>query len=175
MNDGDLTDIGDAIPDYTYGLTLTAAWKGFDLTVFGTGSHGNRIFNCVNRPDYAASNKLKDFFYTDRWTPDHTNATQPKAGAADMDKYAVSDAMVFDGSYFKIKQIQLGYTLPKALVRRAALNNVRLYVSLDDFFTFTKYKGFDPEASTNATSGMGIDKGAYPLSKKLVLGFNIEF
>lgn len=175
VNDGDLTDIGDAIPDYTYGLTLTAAWKGFDLTVFGTGSHGNRIFNCVNRPDYAASNKLKDFFYTDRWTPDHTNATQPKAGAADMDKYAVSDAMVFDGSYFKIKQIQLGYTLPKALVRRAALNNVRLYVSLDDFFTFTKYKGFDPEASTNATSGMGIDKGAYPLSKKLVLGFNIEF
>ena len=83
--------------------------------------------------------------------------------------------MVFDGSYFKIKQIQLGYTLPKRLVSKAALSSARLYLSLDDYFTFTSYKGFDPEASANATSGMGIDKGAYPMSKKFVIGFNIEF
>ena len=92
-----------------------------------------------------------------------------------MDKYACSSAMVFDGSYFKIKQIQLGYTLPKKLTNKIAISNARVYVSLDDFFTFTSYKGFDPEASANSTSGMGIDKGAYPMSKKLVLGFNIDF
>lgn len=175
ISDGDLTYIGDAIPDFTYGITLTAAYKGFDLTVFGTGSQGNDIFNCINRPDYAASNKQKELFYTDRWTTSNPNGTQPKAGATNMDKYAVSSAMVFDGSYFKIKQIQLGYTLPKTLTSKIAISNARLYVSLDDFFTFTSYKGFDPEASSNSTTGMGIDKGAYPMSKKLVLGVNVDF
>lgn len=175
IGDGDLTYIGDAIPDFTYGLTLTAAYKGFDLTVFGIGSQGNDIFNCINRPDYAAANKQKALFYTDRWTSQNTHATQPRAGASDMDKYACSSAMVFNGSYFKIKQIQLGYTLPKKLTAKVAVSNARIYLSLDDFFTFTKYKGFDPEASSNATSGMGIDKGAYPMSKKVVLGFNIDF
>jgi len=175
VSDGDLTYIGDAIPDFTYGLTLTAAYKGLDLTVFGTGSVGNKIYNCINRPDYAASNRLKEVFYDNRWTVDNPNGTVPRAGATDMDKYATSSAMVYDGSYFKIKQIQLGYTMPKNLIKKIALSNARIYASLDDFFTFSKYPGFDPEASANATSGMGIDKGSYPTSKKVVLGLNIEF
>ena len=175
VSDGDLTCIGDAIPDFTYGLTLTAAYKGIDLTVFGTGSHGNKIFNCINRPDYAASNRLKEVFYDNRWTVDNPNGTVPRAGANDMDKYATSSALVYDGSFFKIKQIQLGYTLPKNLINKVALSHARIYASLDDFFTFSKYPGFDPEAATNSTSGMGIDKGGYPTSKKVVLGLNIEF
>jgi TonB-linked SusC/RagA family outer membrane protein len=175
VSDGDLTYIGDAIPDFTYGLTLTAAYKGIDLTVFGTGSHGNKIFNCINRPDYAASNRLKEVFYDNRWTVDNPNGTVPRAGANDMDKYATSSALVYDGSFFKIKQIQLGYTLPKSLINKVALSHARIYASLDDFFTFSKYPGFDPEAATNSTSGMGIDKGGYPTSKKVVLGLNIEF
>ena len=175
VSDGDLTYIGDAIPDFTYGITLTAGWKGLDLTVFGTGSHGNKIFNCINRPDYAASNRMKEVFYDNRWTVDNPNGTVPKAGATDMDKYACSSAMIYDGSYFKIKQIQLGYTLPKSLINKVALSHARIYASLDDFFTFSKYPGFDPEASANATSGMGVDKGGYPTSKKVVLGVNIEF
>lgn len=175
LNDGDLTYIGDAIPDFTYGITLTAGWKGFDLTVFGTGSQGNDIFNCINRPDFAASNKLKEVFYDNRWTPSNTQGTVPRAGAANMDKYQISDALVYDGSFFKIKQIQLGYTLPKQWVKKLCISNLRIYGSLDDFFTFTKYSGFDPEAAANSTSGMGVDKGSYPCSKKVVLGFNIEF
>ena len=175
ISDGDLTDIGNAIPSVTYGLTLTAAYKGFDLTVFGTGTIGNKIFNCINRPDYATSNRLKEVFYDDRWTPTNTTGTKPRAGAADMDKYAISDALVYDGSYFKIKQIQLGYTLPKKLISKVALSHARLYASLDDYFTFSSYPGFDPEASANATNGMGIDKGGYPTSKKIVFGLNVEF
>ena len=175
VSDGDLTYIGDAIPDFTYGITLTAAYKGVDLTVFGTGSYGNQIFNCINRPDYAASNRLKEVFYDNRWTAENKNGTMPRAGANDMDKYACSSAMVYDGSFFKIKQIQLGYTLPKSLINKVFLSHARIYASLDDFFTFSKYPGFDPEAATNATSGMGIDKGGYPTSKKVVLGLNIEF
>ncbi len=175
VNNDDLTDIGNAIPEFTYGITLNAAYKGFDLTVFGTGSHGNKIFNCINRPDYATSNKMKEVLYDDRWTPTNTTGTKPRAGANDMDKYVDSSAMIYDGSYFKIKQIQLGYTLPKNVLSKVGISNARVYGSLDDFFTFSSYPGFDPEAAANTTTGMGVDKGAYPTSKKVVLGFNIEF
>jgi len=175
VSDGDLTCIGDAIPDITYGLTLNASWKGFDLTVFGTGTHGNKIYNCINRPDYAAANRMKEILFDNRWTPDNKAGTVPRAGAADMDKYACSSAMIYNGSYFKIKQIQLGYTLPLQLINKLALSHVRIYASLDDYFTFSKYPGFDPEASANATTGMGIDKGGYPTSKKFAFGLNIEF
>ena len=175
ITNDDMTDIGNAIPNITYGITLTAAYKGFDLTVFGTGAAGNKIFNCINRPDYATSNKMKEVMFDDRWTPTNTNGTKPRAGANDIDKYVDSSAMVYDGSYFKFKQIQLGYTIPKSLISKVGISHSRIYCSLDDFFTISKYPGFDPEASANATTGMGVDKGAYPTSKKVVLGFNIEF
>lgn len=175
LNDGDIDYIGDAIPDVTYGITLNFGWKGFDLTVFGTGAAGNKVFNCINRADYPQCNKLKEVFYDNRWTPSNPGGTVPKAGAANMDKYQISDALVYDGSFFKIKQIQLGYMVPQKWTSKMYISNLRLYASLDDFFCFTKYPGFDPEVAVNATSGMGIDKGAYPSAKKVVLGFNITF
>lgn len=175
LNDGDVDYIGDAIPDLTYGLTLTAAWKGLDLTVFATGASGNDIFNCINRPDIPTYNKMKKVFYDNRWTESNRAGTVPRAGAVNMDKYCISDALVYDGSYFKFKQIQLGYSIPQHLLEKIHISHLRIYASLDDFFTFTKYPGFDPEAAANATAGMGVDKGAYPCSKKVVFGFNIEF
>lgn len=175
ITENDRTKIGDGIPSFTYGITLTAAYKGFDFTLFGTGSQGNDVFCCINRPDMLAWNKMKDYLYDGRWTKNHTDASVPRAGANNMDKYSVSDAMVKDGSFFKIKQMQLGYTLPKQWLNKIFINNLRVYVSLDDFFTFTSYKGFDPEASTSATSGMGVDKGSYPTSKKVVVGATVEF
>jgi len=175
ITDNDRTDIGNAIPKVTYGLTLNLAYKGLDFTVFGAGAAGNKIFNCVNRPDRQTANQQYDFWYADRWTPENTNATMPKSGYEGNDKYVCSDAMVFNGSYFKIKQIQLGYTLPQKWTKKILMNNFRLYCSLDDFFTITKYKGFDPEACSNSTSGMGIDKGTYPTSRKVVFGLNVEF
>lgn len=175
LSEGDISYIGDAIPDFTYGITLAASWKGFDLTIFGTGSHGNDIFNCINRPDFKASNKLKEVFYDNRWTVDNKAGTVPRAGAMLMDKYQLSDALVYDGSYFKIKQIQFGYSFPQKWLKKIFVNNLRIYGSLDDFITFTSYPGFDPEAAASTTSGMGIDKGSYPCSKKVVFGLNIEF
>lgn len=175
IGDGDLGYIGDAIPDVTYGITLTAAWKGLDLTIFGSGTAGNQIYNASFRPDQTRANHLKELYYNDRWTATNTDGTKPRAGANNMERYITSDAVVFDGSYFKIKQIQLGYTLPKNWIKKAFINNLRVYCSLDDFFTFTSYPGFDPEASANSVTGMGIDMGGYPTSKKVVFGFNIEF
>ena len=84
--------------------------------------------------------------------------------------------MLFKGDYFRIKQLQLGYTLPARITKKVAISNLRCYVSLDDFFTFTKYPGLDPEtASTNTTTGAGLDWGSYPTMQKVVLGVNVTF
>lgn len=168
IGDADKTYLGKGLADFTYGITLSAAYKGVDLIVFGSGSQGNDIYCCLSREDYAI-NKLAHFT-ANRWSETNTAGTNPRAAANDMSKYATSSACVFDGSYFKIKQIQLGYTLPKNFISRLALSNVRAYVSLEDFFTFTSYVGFDPE-----TTGMGLDMGSYPTSRKIVLGFNVSF
>ena len=91
----------------------------------------------------------------------------------------VSDLRVFDASFFKIKQMQFGYTVPRNILRKVALSSLRAYVSLDDFFTFTKYPGLDPETSNMGSSsngsGLGVDFGQYPISKKLVFGVNVSF
>ncbi len=172
ISQGDKRDLGSGIPKLTYGITLNAAWKGLDLTVFGTGTYGNKVFNCLNNVDYAC-NRLT-WFTEDRWTATNTSGTRPAANASNWIQYLTSDAVVFDGSFFKIKQIQLGYTLPRQIVRNFKVENLRIYGSLDDFFTFTDYPGFDPEV-TGVGSSLGVDKGSYPTSKKVVFGVNITF
>lgn len=175
INENDKTNIGNGIPTMNFGITLTAAYKGFDLVVFGQGATGNDIFSGTTKINFPKSNRLAEIWYNDRWTPSNTTGSVPRANCNDSEKYALSDAMVYDGSYFKIKQIQLGYSLPKNLIKKIGMTNLRVYASLDDFFTFTKYIGFDPEISSNATSGMGLDLGGYPSSKKLVFGINLDF
>ncbi len=173
VDENDKTMIGSAIPDFTYGFTLNAAYKNFDLTVFAAGSHGNDIFNLMSyRSD---DNRIKKF-YDERWTEDNpVNAKRPRSGCNDRSMYMMSDAMVFDGSFMKIKQMQLGYTLPKTILERTFITSCRAYVSLDNYFTFSSYPGFDPEATSGATSAMGLDKGSYPSSRKTVFGLSISF
>lgn len=175
ITEDDKTDIGCAIPDFTYGLTLNVAYKGFDLTIFGSGAQGGDIWTFLTRTDYPKRNRLK-LYYDERWTETNTTAPRPRPNCVDEDKYWYSDANIFDGSYFKIKQIQLGYTIPQSLIHKVAISDLRIYVSLDNWITFTSYPGFDPEAaSISATSGMGLDKGSYPISKKLTFGLNLAF
>jgi TonB-linked SusC/RagA family outer membrane protein len=174
INDQDMAIIGSAIPDFTYGITLTGSFKGFDLTVFGAGSKGNKIYNALTRIDRPRGNKLS-IFYDERWTPENMDASRPRPNANGEDKYWISDAAIFDGSFFKIKQLQLGYRLPKNVLSHLKIENCRVYTSLDDWFVFTKYPGMDPEASAGSTSALGVDKGAYPIAKKLVFGINLSF
>jgi TonB-linked SusC/RagA family outer membrane protein len=184
INDEDKVMLGSGVPDLTYGITLSAAYKGFDLLVFGAGQHGNQILFAFTRGDRPNSNKL-NYFYDDRWTPDNTDAGIPRPGATGMDNYYQSSGVVFDGSFFKIKQIQLGYSLPSGILEKVHIQNLRVYVSLDDWFTFTQYIGYDPETSgydpatsnfdfeTSPSATIGIDKGNYPIPKKVLFGINI--
>ena len=168
--------MGKAIPDVTYGLTANLAWRNFDFTLYGAGTSGNDIFTIMWSADRTYGNTLS-YFWENSWKQTNKNAMFPDMGVVAKDwKFWSSDAMIFDGSYFKIKQIQLGYTMPKNLTRRVAIDNMRLYVSLDDFFTFTSYPGADPEtATTGRTDAMGYDSGTYPTMKKVVFGLNLTF
>ena len=180
-NDGAITPddrdfAGSGIPDFTYGLTLNLGWKGFDLLVLGAGSQGAELLYAVTRADALQQNTLK-IFYTDAWqNASSTGYKYPRPDSSDK-FYRCSNLRVYDASFFKIKQIQLGYTLPRKLVKKLAMSSLRAYVSLDDWFTFTKYPGLDPETSHvgSAASGLGIDYGSYPISKKLVFGVNVSF
>ena len=172
IDDNDKVMLGKPMPDFTYGATVSLDWKGIDLTVFGSGVAGNQIFmalgyNTISYPLYE--------MWKDRWTADKsTSGKYAKPGVAG-DKYRVSDAYVFNGSYFKIKQIQLGYTLPKRITKLFFVERLHIYAALNDWFVFTKYPGLDPEVSATSTSGMGVDYGMYPNTKKTVFGISITF
>ena len=170
--DSDKRHLGSGIPTYNYGLTLNAGWKGIDFTLFLTGAGGNQILNALNNIDYT-SNRLT-YLTADRWTPTHTNGTMPAANASNYAQFLTSSGVVMDATYMKIKQIQLGYNFPQTLLRKIFIDQFRIYASMDDWFTFTKYPGFDPEIIGQGAS-MGVDKGNYPTSKKVVFGVNITF
>ncbi|MGN0195323.1 MAG: SusC/RagA family TonB-linked outer membrane protein [Candidatus Cryptobacteroides sp.] len=168
----DKMDLGSGIPKVTFGLTLTAAWKGLDAVVFLTGAAGGKIYNCLTCVDYPSNRLL--FMTEDRWTPENTNASMPAASASNWQQFLTSSGVVFSGDYVKIKQIQLGYTFPASFTRKFKVDNLRVYASLDDFFTFSSYPGFDPEVN-GVGSALGVDKGTYPTSKKVAFGVNITF
>ena len=176
LTEEDMTDIGSAIQKVTYGVTLNLAWKGLDLTVFGTGVAGNKIYNVLYRADTPMRNSLK-YYMDNAWTADNHNAKMPEVGQVAHDRnFWSSSASMFNGSYFKIKQIQLGYTVPKELTRKAFIKDLRFFVSLDDFFTFSKYPGMDPETATTSNNGAaGYDIGSYPTMKKVTFGATIGF
>ena len=121
-------------------------------------------------------NSLK-YYYENAWTPDNRGASMPDPQQVATDrKFWSSTASMFNGAYFKIKQIQLGYTLPAKLTRKAYVKNLRFFVSLDDFFTFSSYPGMDPEtATTSSSSSAGYDIGSYPTMKKVTFGATIGF
>ena len=177
--DNDKQYLGEGIPNLTYGITVNLAYKGFDFILFGTGAAGNEIYNLMVSADRPKLNSLTTYWDNSWGNPSVDKAT---AKYPDMKQvcnswdYFSSSAAVFDGSFFKIKQIQFGYTVPQSITRKALINDLRFFVSLDDYFTFTKYPGADPEtASYNSSTLRGVDSGSYPTSKKVVFGVNVTF
>lgn len=176
VNDNDRQFIGKAIPDATYGITINLGYKGFDFSVFGTGTIGNDIFSMLYSADRPKTNSLTHF-WRNSWKTPGGDAKYPESGKVANDWiFWSSSASVFNGSYFKFKQIQLGYTLPRNLTRKVMINDLRLYVSLDDFFTISSYPGCDPETATTGNfRTMGYDLGTYPTMKKVIMGVNLTF
>jgi TonB-linked SusC/RagA family outer membrane protein len=179
VGENDMQYLGEGIPNFTYGITANFAYKGFDLVIFGTGAAGNEIYNLMVSADRPKTNGLNTYWRNSWGNPNVNKATAkyPDAKQVATDwKYWSSSAAVFNGAFFKIKQIQLGYTVPRSLTQKVAVSDLRFFVSLDDYFTFTNYPGADPEtASLNSSTARGVDSGSYPTTKKVVFGVNLTF
>ncbi|HEX4876680.1 MAG TPA: TonB-dependent receptor [Chitinophagaceae bacterium] len=169
----DQTMIGSPHPDILFGARANVNYKGFDLTVFAQGQAGNDILMGFNRVDRSTANKPY-FFYANRWTGEGSTNTWFASNTSSPYVYN-SDMMIFDGDFLRIRQLQLGYTLPNKLLNRIKVKKARVYVSLDDFFTFTRYPGVDPEGGSNGGNSLGIDRGGYPIPRKAVFGLSFSF
>ncbi|MCJ7759216.1 MAG: SusC/RagA family TonB-linked outer membrane protein, partial [Gillisia sp.] len=168
----DITNIGDPHPDMLYGGQINLGYKDFDFNLNFQGSQGNEIYMLWNRTDRQFSNK-PSFLYDGRWTGAGSNASFPKADVGSDYLYR-SDLMVGDGSYMRIKQIQLGYTLPSEIVQKILIDRLRFSISVEDYFTFTDYEGLDPEAGSTNNQSQGIDRGVYPIPGKIIFGISLN-
>lgn len=176
VNSSDKQYIGNANPLFTFGMTNTLSWKGFNLSFLITGSVGNDIYN-ASRIEmigmYNGSNQITDVLR--RWRVPGQVTDIPKAG--ELDNLRASTRWVEDGSYLKIKNITLSYDFSGPWLReKLNISRIQPYITLDNMITFTNYSGYDPEMSqyTSATS-MGIDWGTYPNVKTVTFGVNVDF
>ena len=178
ITEADQTNIGSPLPKFTYGLTNTVNYKNFDLTVFIQGSYGAKIYNFLRwrleKMDNTYSNQLTSVL--DRYTATNTGATLPRFKTGQVNNVAVSDRYIEDGSYMRLKNIAVGYRLPANLIKRAKIANARLYISIQNLATITKYTGMDPEigAYNNDIRLMNVDQGHYPNPRSFTAGINIE-
>jgi TonB-dependent starch-binding outer membrane protein SusC len=172
INTSDYTKIGNPHPTFYYGGRINLSFKNFDLMVFAQGQGGNDIVMGFFRTDRGTANK-PEFFFKDRWTGEGSTNSWFRASTTGT-AYS-SDMMLMKGNFTKIRQLQLGYTLPGSVTEKMKVKNVRVYVSLDNYFVFTKYKGFDPEIGSSAYNTVGIDRGTYPFPRKVVGGLSFTF
>jgi len=169
----DRTFIGDPTPKYSYGFTATAAWNNFDIVVFGQGAGGNKIFQGLRRLDIQTANYSTKAL--GRWTGPGTSNDFPRLIDGDPNGNFINPSPFYlePGSYFRIKNLQIGYTLPQSLLRKATLQKVRVYVSGYNLITFTKYTGYDPEIGGGTNTS--IDRGFYPQARSFQAGLSVGF
>ena len=156
----DYTFIGSPHPSMLFGFGVNLEYKNFDFTLFAQGQTGNDILMGFNRTDRGEGNKPTVFLEDDFFAP-----------SIDGNGYT-SDFMVFDGSFVRLKQIQFGYNFENLL---NSIENVRLYLSIDDYFTFTSYPGLDPEIGSSFNDAIGIDRGVYPIPGRILIGASVNF
>ncbi|HJV32382.1 MAG TPA: TonB-dependent receptor, partial [Bacillales bacterium] len=174
ITDADKTKIGKGMPDWTFGLNLGAEWKGLDLTLFFQGAQGNDIYDFSQRGDITAMNRPS--WILDRWIGEGTSNKIPRMTAVNPNRnWRSSDLYIKDGSYLRLKTIQLGYTLPDKFMRKVSVQRLRLFVTAENLLTFTKYDGFDPEIAAGNYTNIGVDKGIYPQARTISVGANITF
>ena len=169
IDNNDLTNLGNPFPWLTYGLTASAGWRGFDLQVFFQGVAGNKIYNALReRTEGTGNSSQLSATMRSVWTETHTSGVIPNpfAGSHNRDN---NSRLVEDGAYLRLKNVQLGYTLPEKIVNKVGISRCRVYVSCTNLFTVTGYSGYDPEV------GGGVDYGNYPQSRTVQMGLNLNF
>jgi TonB-linked SusC/RagA family outer membrane protein len=181
----DRTFIGSPIPDFTYGLNVSLNWKNLDMNVFFQGVQGNEIYNIFRQQTWqipyfngsGVTNSVREV-YTQRWTGPGTSNTVPEVDYNDVNNYPFSsDFYVEDGSFTRLRNLQIGYSLPTQVSQSIGITNARFYVGAQNLFTITDYSGFDPEIGDRNQSPLlsGIDSGNYPLPRTYRLGLQVTF
>jgi len=181
IDDNDRTFIGSPHPDFTYGLNLGMEYKNFDLSVLFQGSEGNDIYNFTRFfTDFNSFPGAKSYRYQNSWSPDNTSGGLPQLTNNPAQHYSsASTYYIEDGSYLRLKNIQLGYNLPEALTSKIGVESLRLFIQGKNLFTWTQYSGLDPEINLQSYGGddvnldIGIDRGAYPIAKSVLFGLNL--
>nr|WKN37541.1 TonB-dependent receptor [Tunicatimonas sp. TK19036] len=180
LTNDDRTIIGNPHPDFIYGWNNTFRFKNFDLNVFFQGSQGNDMMNYTRfELDWLTGKNNATTDVLNRWTPENTNTDIPKAFAGRPAR--PSTRWVEDGSFVRMKNLALGYTMPAGLLQSIGVRSLRVYVSAQNLLTITNYKGFDPEVNYQSSDtddsnrNLGLDYGSYPNAKSYTLGLNIGF
>lgn len=176
----DRTLIGNPHPKFTFGFTNTFKYKNVDLSVFATGTYGNDVLNLTYRSGTANTglyqNALTDA--ANYWTPTNTNTSIPRPiNSTSSVNNQISTRFIEDGSYLRIQNLTLGYTLPSELISKIKMSRLRIYGSVQNLHTFTKYRGYDPEIGSFNQNALltGIDNGRYPTPRTFSVGVNVEF
>ncbi len=172
IDDLDKTDLGNPIPEATFGMNIGFTYKNFDFLTYAFASLGNEIVRNYERFQPLTNRTTA---YLGRWTGSGTSADFPRLTTAASNNTLFSDFFVEDGSFIRIQNIQLGYTFSEKLIESWKMDEFRLYASVSNAFTFTKYRGYDPTTSNGAPIGGGIDVGFYPTPKTYSLGMNLKF
>ena len=168
----DRVDIGNPIPDATMGLNLTFNYKNWDFNSYAFASVGNDIVRNYERVQPLVN---KSVYTLNRWTGEGTSNTVPRVTTGATGNNQFSDYFVEDGSFIRIQNIQLGYSLPMKVVDRFGMSKLRFYLSANNLLTLTKYRGYDPSATSGSPVGAGIDYGFYPVPRTYLLGINLKF
>ncbi len=174
LNADDRTMIGNPTPDWTLGFDASAEYKDFDFSMLWVGTLGNDIFNGSQRQDLRYTNRTTAIL--DRWTGEGTSNEEPRYTWLDINNnYRVSDLYIEDGSFLRLKNIQLGYTLPENILKKIHAETWRFYISAENLWTITNYTGADPEIGAMSSFDIGIDRGIYPQAVTFRLGTSISF
>ena len=177
VNAEDKVILGNPIPDFSYGLNINMTYKDFDLTMFFQGVAGNEIFNQMKYTYYFdySNNCVTDVLNAWSETNKNTNIPIMKTENTNGGNSLPSEFYVENGAYFRCKNFQIGYTLPKKCLDKMGFNNLRFYVGVQNLFTITDYSGYDPEVSSNVLFSRGIDNSSYPNARTYTFGFNASF
>ncbi len=163
-----MTVIGNPFPKFTYGINIALGWGPVDLSMFFQGVYGNMVYNAMReRTESYGLNSQLSTSMRDAWSTDNPDGSLPNP--VNSINFWTSDRFLESGSYLRLKNFQIGYTIPQKALQKVRIQNFRVYLSANNLLTFTKYSGYDPEV------GGGVDYGNYPQSRTFMLGLSFTF